>query len=171
MASAILRTCVSDSITHGPAIRNSRPSPILTGPISNVWLTTPILPARSPPEGESKLAQGETLGSKIHKIQPSRRAGRIGVVGCPVRGAGCPMSPLLETWETTKSHSHHNNRSHALCAPIHRAASSRDEWEDIHLCVPPVPRTWEPGSLSLITTTGSATTAPWPDQAYSVPDH
>src|SRR5215469_3150966 len=43
IASAIVRACDSLSITHGPAIRNSRPSPTRTGPISNVWLTNEIL--------------------------------------------------------------------------------------------------------------------------------
>src|ERR1700723_3510232 len=37
------RTCASDSITHGPAIRNSLPSPTLTGPISNELFTREIL--------------------------------------------------------------------------------------------------------------------------------
>jgi hypothetical protein len=34
IASAIVRACVSDSITHGPAIRNSLPLPTGTEPIS-----------------------------------------------------------------------------------------------------------------------------------------
>src|SRR3569623_2045369 len=45
IASAIPRTCAADSITQGPAIKNSRPSPTRTGPISNEDLTKPILPA------------------------------------------------------------------------------------------------------------------------------
>src|ERR1700690_2306468 len=43
MASAIFRTWASDSMTHGPAIRKSRPPPTCTGPISNELLTVAIL--------------------------------------------------------------------------------------------------------------------------------
>src|SRR5579871_1563947 len=39
MASAMRRTCASDSITQGPAVRNSSPVPTCTGPISKDWLT------------------------------------------------------------------------------------------------------------------------------------
>src|SRR6185312_3508065 len=42
MASAILCTCASLSITQGPAIRNSCPAPTWTGPISNSWLTSSL---------------------------------------------------------------------------------------------------------------------------------
>src|ERR1019366_8989326 len=46
MASAIVRTWASDSMTHGPAIRNRRPAPTCTGPISNDELTSEILSCR-----------------------------------------------------------------------------------------------------------------------------
>src|SRR5665213_1637709 len=42
IASAILRACCSDSMTHGPAIRNSFPPPTSTAPILNESLTSTI---------------------------------------------------------------------------------------------------------------------------------
>src|ERR1019366_7534627 len=43
MASAMVRTWVSDSMTQGPAMRNNWPAPTCTGPISKEWLTASIV--------------------------------------------------------------------------------------------------------------------------------
>jgi hypothetical protein len=43
MRSAIARAWASDSMTQGPAIKNSWPAPTWTGPISKEGLTKPIL--------------------------------------------------------------------------------------------------------------------------------
>src|ERR1039458_3985908 len=41
------RACASDSMTHGPAIKNNWPPPTWTGPISKEGLTDSIVMARS----------------------------------------------------------------------------------------------------------------------------
>ena len=48
ICSAMVRTWASDSMTHGPAIRKSWPSPTWTGPISNEWLTQSIVKRTGP---------------------------------------------------------------------------------------------------------------------------
>src|SRR5271157_2076382 len=83
MASAMARTCASDSMTQGPAMRKSRPSPTCTGPISKEFLTKAILSCR---EGDGRggtgnrgllrTAPGPLPKRPLERVK-GRRAGKI----------------------------------------------------------------------------------------------
>src|ERR1035441_9494979 len=69
MASAMVRTCASPSMTQGPAMRKSWPAPTCTGPISKEWLTKAILLCR----GEAPRPLPEPSFQSMER----RRAGQI----------------------------------------------------------------------------------------------
>src|ERR1700683_3805609 len=68
MASAMVRTWASDSMTQGPAMRKSWPAPTCTGPISKELLTKAILPCSGEPGRKLRCASRRVTEDAINMV-------------------------------------------------------------------------------------------------------